>query len=271
MQMNYSSDAAEQIVRMSLNGVEVVAKISGKATERLVQLLIAASRGNQKTKGKMRLSNMLRGDKPLSVFAVKDNELQKFCTEAKRYGVLYCVLKDKKANDGLTDIMIRSMDASKVQRIFERFNLSAIDMGSIKTEIQKEKSLENPQVEPTQVPTEDTKVQSLDEFLKTVVPDETVPVKEDTKNPTMGRAASSQSEPFSETFKEMHGNTSIQDIELQRSRPSVRQELKALQEENRPGEVPVATFREISTTETVHQQPKPSFIKRLLNKRGERT
>ena len=34
--MNYSGEAAEQVVRMSLNGVEVAAKISGKAAERLI-------------------------------------------------------------------------------------------------------------------------------------------------------------------------------------------------------------------------------------------
>ena len=39
--MNYSGDAAEQVVRMSLNGVEVAAKISGKAAERLAVLLYA--------------------------------------------------------------------------------------------------------------------------------------------------------------------------------------------------------------------------------------
>ena len=36
--MNYSGDAAEQVVRMSLNGVEVAAKLSGKAAERLAVL-----------------------------------------------------------------------------------------------------------------------------------------------------------------------------------------------------------------------------------------
>ena len=38
--MSYSSgEAAEQVVRMTLNGVEVAAKISGKAAERLAVLL----------------------------------------------------------------------------------------------------------------------------------------------------------------------------------------------------------------------------------------
>ena len=40
--MSYSSgEAAEQVVRMTLNGVEVAAKISGKAAERLAVLRYA--------------------------------------------------------------------------------------------------------------------------------------------------------------------------------------------------------------------------------------
>ena len=50
---------------------------------------------------------------------------------------LYCVLKDNKAEDGLTDIMVRAEDAGKINRIFERFGLATVDMGSVKTEIQQ--------------------------------------------------------------------------------------------------------------------------------------
>ena len=58
--MNYSGEAAEQVVRMSLNGVEVAAKISGKAAERLAVLLYAVLRDQKKTRGKIRLTNMER-------------------------------------------------------------------------------------------------------------------------------------------------------------------------------------------------------------------
>ena len=57
--MSYSAEAAEQVVRMSLNGVEVAAKISGKAVERLATLLFAICRGQKKTKGKARLTTQL--------------------------------------------------------------------------------------------------------------------------------------------------------------------------------------------------------------------
>lgn len=256
--MNYSSEAAEQVVRMSLNGVEVAAKISGKAAERLVQLLVAASRGNQKTRGKMRLNNMLRSGKPLSVFAVRDTELQKFCSEAKKYGVLYCVLKDRKANDGMTDIMVRSMDASKVNRIFERFNLSAIDMGAIKTEIQRNREAEKNSA--------DTQTGSLNDYLDSIVQD--TPKKEESENPMIGRMTSSQSEPSS-----MHKETPGEDrrgFDEMRSRPSVRQELKNIRDElENPFENAISP--QIETKYQLDMEHKEiSPVRRLFQRREER-
>ena len=103
--MSYSGDAAEQVVRMTLEGTEVAAKITGAGAKQLALLLYAVLRDQKKTKGKIRLTNMLRSGKELKVFAIQDGDLQRFCSEAKKYGVLYCVLKDKSATDGITDIM----------------------------------------------------------------------------------------------------------------------------------------------------------------------
>ena len=122
--MSYSGEAADQVVRLSLNGVEVAAKLSGSAAKQLAIMIYAILKDQKKTKGKIRLTNMLRSGKELKVFAVKDGDLQKFCQEAKKYGVLYCVLKDKNASDGITDIMVRAEDAAKVNRIFTRFGLA---------------------------------------------------------------------------------------------------------------------------------------------------
>ncbi len=137
--MSTSGDAAEQVVRMSLDAAEVAARISGAGAKHIAVMLYAVLKDQKKTRGKMRLTNMLKSGKELKVFAVKDKDLTRFCTEAKKYGVLYCVLRDRDANDGITDIMIRAEDVSKVNRIFERFNLSTVDMASIKSELLKVK------------------------------------------------------------------------------------------------------------------------------------
>lgn len=232
--MNYSGEAAEQVVRMSLNGVEVAAKISGKAAERLAVMLYAILRDQKKTRGKIRLSNMLKSGKELKVFAVKDDELQRFCVEAKKYGVLYCVLKDRDASDGLTDIMVRAEDAGKINRIFERFGLATIDMGSVKTDIQQRRediSHENGESEPEQHRSIDNK---LDEYLDRVVgAEQHVPAEKEVEgNPTVAQTVKSrQSEPSSKSEKERN-DVGVRDSH-DSSRRSVREELKEIREEQR--------------------------------------
>lgn len=236
--MNYSGDAAEQVVRMSLNGVELAAKISGKAAERLAVLIYAVLRDQKKTRGKMRLTNMIKSGKELKVFAVKDTELQKFCTEAKKYGVLYCVLKDTKAEDGLTDIMVRAEDASKVNRIFERFGLATIDLASVKTQIEKSKSEVKKSGTDIQEPNRTmTEKEKVDKFIEGVVVQEENPSAEkaDNQNPTMARTTrSSQSERSSENKKDRSdvGGLSREEME---SRPSVREALNEIRKEQEAG------------------------------------
>ena len=110
--MNQSSDAAEQIIRMSLEGFEVSAKIVGSGAKELAVLIYTVMKNKEQTSGKAKLSNMLKSGKPLTVFSISKDNLKKFQDEAKRYGILYCALVDKKSKspDGLVDIIVRKED-----------------------------------------------------------------------------------------------------------------------------------------------------------------
>ncbi|NEZ42619.1 PcfB family protein [Paenibacillus alvei] len=138
--MSTEAEAANQVVNMSLRSIEVMAKISGEGAKHLAVYLFAALQGQKRTKGSIRLESMLRSGKELKVFAVRNEDLATFCKEAKRYGVLYCALRDKKNVDGLCDIMVRAEDASKINRIVERFKLATVDTASIKSEIEQSRS-----------------------------------------------------------------------------------------------------------------------------------
>ena len=131
--MNNGGDAAEQIVRMSLEGVEVAARISGNGAKNIAILPAAVLKEEQKTKGKVRLTNMLKSGKELKVYTIQNQDLKKFSEEAKRYGVLYCVLKDKndKSDTAVVDVIARAEDASKIQRITERFQLATVDTATV--------------------------------------------------------------------------------------------------------------------------------------------
>lgn len=259
--MSYSGDAAEQVVRLSLETGEVAVKLAGEGAKQLAILLYAILREQKKTKGKTRLTNMLRSGKELKVFAVKDSDLQLFCREAKKYGVLYCVLKDRDATDGLTDIMVRAEDASKINRIFERFNLAAVDMAEVRSEIERsrqEQQSDAPEAPAAAEPMSEQEVDELldamfspapepgeelpapertapeqdkDEFLEAVLGASPTREEGQTENPTEGRIEKSrQSEPTSKPKEPTAPG--ISDPQ-ERSRPSVRQELKEITAEQK--------------------------------------
>ena len=94
--MTNGGDAAEQVVRLSLEGFEVAAKLSGAAAKNIAVLLVSVLKQEQKTKGKARLTNMIKSGKELKVFSIPNKELEEvYRAVQKRYGVLYCVLRDK--------------------------------------------------------------------------------------------------------------------------------------------------------------------------------
>ena len=131
--MNAGGDAAEQIVRMSLEGVEVAARITGSGAKNLAVLIAAVLKEEQKTHGKARLTNMIKSGHELKVFTVQQKDLKTFAKEAKRYGVLYSVLREKKNDDpsATVDIIARANDAPKISRIVERFKLNTVDKASV--------------------------------------------------------------------------------------------------------------------------------------------
>ena len=127
--MDTSGQVAEQMVKYSMEGIEYSLKVVGAGAERLAAILMAAAKDQQKTKGKTTLSALLKSGKELTVFTIPDDRLKDFAKEAKRYGVLYCVIKEKKPRpDALSDILVRAEDAAKINRIIERLEIGKVDI-----------------------------------------------------------------------------------------------------------------------------------------------
>ena len=137
--MNYSGDAAEQVVRLSLEGFEVACRLSGSAAKNIAVMMAAVLKEEKRTKGKARLTSLLKSGKELKVFSIQSKDLKVFCQQAKKYGILYCVLKDKNNKDpnASVDVIARAEDASKIQRVMERFELGKVDKAAIVTEVEK--------------------------------------------------------------------------------------------------------------------------------------
>ena len=234
--MNTGGEAAEQIVRMSLEGFEVAAKITGAGAKNIAILLYSILKEERKTKGKARLTSMLRSGKELKVFTVKNGDLKKFTQEAKKYGVLYCVLTNRKNKDpnAEVDVIARAEDASKISRIVERFNLASVDTASIVTEVEKAKD------EKTDMPEPDIGVQEKaekDKLLDALMGKPTQKEENAPENPSVAKTEKSpQSEPTSEQPKK-----SAEGATMTKEKPSVREELRKIKESRKEQEAEIGT------------------------------
>ena len=233
--MNTGGEAAEQIVRMSLEGFEVAAKITGAGAKNIAILLYSILKEERKTKGKARLTSMLRSGKELKVFTVKNGDLKKFTQEAKKYGVLYCVLTDRKNKDpnAEVDVIARAEDASKISRIVERFNLASVDTASIVTEAEKSKDAKDGQPEPDiGVQEKAEKDKLLDELMG-----KPVQTEENSPNPSEAKTEKyHQSEHTSEQPKK-----SAEGATMTKEKPSVREELRKIKESRKEQEAEIGT------------------------------
>lgn len=222
--MTNSGDAAEQIVRMSLEGTEVALKLSGSAAKNIAAALytIAKNADRNKTKGHQRLSAMLKSGKELKVFTISEEHLKRFSQEAKRYGVVYCALRGKeKSADGMVDVMVRAEDASKINRIVERFKLATVDTASIKHDIEKTRQeKESAPAAPEQAaPQKDDADLLLDELLG-------APIQKEPQSPENPTAAKTEKSPPSAPTSGTQRKTA--EGTAKESRPSVREELREI-------------------------------------------
>lgn len=133
--MAIENETADQVVRMMLQGSEVILRLTGEAALRIAPMIYAALKDGHTTKGKATLWEFLKSGKDQKMFRIPDEYLKAFTTASKKFGFPFVVLKDKSRTDGLTDIMVYATDASKVSRVIEKFNLMVKQAETIKPEI----------------------------------------------------------------------------------------------------------------------------------------
>lgn len=237
--MNTSGEAADQVVRMSLEVGEAALKISGTGAKHLAVMLYTVLKEKKKTKGRVRLETLVKSGRPLTVFSVKESDLKQFVQEAKRYGVLYCAVRNPKgSSDGLVDVIVKEEDAPRINRIVDRFQFASVtEAAKIKTEIERtraekakagksEKQEKQGQAEPEKdYPQKSKEDQLMDELFGE-------PVKKEGKeqNPSLAKTTKSRlSEPTSKKQEKTAEGTSKLFTPEKPEKPSVRKELREIQ------------------------------------------
>lgn len=138
------NDVPDQVLRLSLEGAEFALKISGAAAKNIAAALYAVLKDQKRTKGKARITTMLRQQRPMTIYTIKKEDCSEFAKQARGYGVLYAPIPVKKGDDTV-DVMVFQDDAARVNRIVERLELTVLDTASIRSELEPSLERERPQ------------------------------------------------------------------------------------------------------------------------------
>lgn len=252
--MSTSSDSAEEIVRLSLEGFEVVARLTGNMAKEMAVLLYAMSKDTKKkTKGQTRINNMLKSNSNLRIFTIKKDEYQDFKKQAKRYGVLYSALykKSEKNKDGVIDILVREEDAVRVNRIIERFNLTTVDTTKIESKIEKI-DIEKEQKKEEKVEVQKTiqEKNTSDDLLNKLLKKEPVNEENDTPSNIQNTEKETQLENLLKTREKNE--------KIKEEKPSMREELNKIKQEK-------AEKEKIKSKEEIKETSKKETMKLNTN------
>ena len=102
--MDVSGDVADLMVKESIQLTEASIKLLAAGGTSLAALLWALAKEDKKLVGKAGMGRLLRENKELKVFQIKESDLAEFRAYAKK-NVLYSVVKDKRRTDGVVDLV----------------------------------------------------------------------------------------------------------------------------------------------------------------------
>lgn len=251
--MNTGGEAAEQVVRMSLETGEVALKITGQAAKHLAVMLYAVLKDQKRTKGRVRLESLCRNSREVKVFTVRKEDVGTFVRRARDYGLLYCAVRGQK--DGMVDFMVRLEDASKADRIVERFRLASVEEKDVKLEV------EHPKRKRGRVSREQrgaarkdktSKAEKEPETREDALLEELLGGQEERKKDPLRAGAEKPrpSAPISGTPKKEGGISK----EQERKRPSVKRQLQEIQKERQASQEG-SRMRQAERSSAAHHQP----------------
>lgn len=123
--MNTSGEVADLMVKEGIQITESAAKLAGLGAKNLAAIIVALLKDESRMQGKTNLKQLLKSDKPLCILQIKETDLKKFNSEAKKYGVLFTAVSDKTNNTGLCDVIAKQEDVTKINYIMEKLVYTA--------------------------------------------------------------------------------------------------------------------------------------------------
>ena len=113
-----NGEAADEVVRIMLNGTEVALRLTGSAAKNLGVILYEWAKNNPKVTGKTSMMKLLRSGEELQVVTLTREQYDQFKALAKKQ-VLFAPFVNKEKNDGMVEVVISSRSLAIVNHILE--------------------------------------------------------------------------------------------------------------------------------------------------------
>ena len=103
--MDVSAEAADLVVKESLQATESAAKLLGSGMKNVAALLLALARDDYKVVGKTNSKRLARDPTPAEVIRIKKEDMGKFQKLAKEFGVLFFFAQKKGNESGYINVV----------------------------------------------------------------------------------------------------------------------------------------------------------------------
>ena len=117
--MDVSAEAADLVVKESIQAAESAVKLAGAGLKNVAALLLAISKQDYKVVGETNAKRLAQDPTPAVVVPLKRRDIDKFRGLAKEYGVLYFMAQKKGNDSGYINVVSNQNYAPQLNAVME--------------------------------------------------------------------------------------------------------------------------------------------------------
>lgn len=118
--MDVSAEAADVVVRESLQATEAAAKLTLEGVKNVAALLLAIAKQDMKVVGQTTAKRLAKDSAPAVVIPIKAEDRAKFQKLAKEFGVLYFIAQKKGNDSGILNVVSNQNYAAQLNAVMEQ-------------------------------------------------------------------------------------------------------------------------------------------------------
>lgn len=118
--MEVSGEAADLVMKEGVQISEEAIKLLARGAKNLAALLYALAKDQKKLYGKVSMNRLLSEQRPIEVLPLRTEDFDEFKRRAKKVGLLFAAVEDKKGDAPYLDVLTNSDHLSQANYILER-------------------------------------------------------------------------------------------------------------------------------------------------------